>query len=193
MQIIRFPLINIIDNIFQIPLNNNENPISIGINNDNVFNENEDGNGNENTSLENNETQSQNIDQSAQNIFINNNFNNFIDIIENYLQNSIDNEIMNLSYEIPVQENIPEHQDVIIALDEKEFEDNIELINLSDNLEFKECLVCLEDFNENDKELVKIKCNHIFHKNCINKWLCYENNKCPVCRIEIGKGIPKNL
>ena len=41
---------------------------------------------------------------------------------------------------------------------------------------------------QND-ELVKIKCNHIFHCHCIKSWLCNESNKCPVCRIEVGKGI----
>jgi hypothetical protein len=56
----------------------------------------------------------------------------------------------------------------------------------------KECSVCLENFIEND-ELIKLKCNHNFHYNCIKNWLCKESNKCPVCRIEVAKGKPINI
>jgi hypothetical protein len=55
-----------------------------------------------------------------------------------------------------------------------------------------ECSICLENFIDNDK-LIKLKCNHNFHHNCIKNWLCKESNKCPVCRIEVAKGNPINI
>ena len=42
----------------------------------------------------------------------------------------------------------------------------------------KECAICLEEIK--DKKLIVLKCNHIFHKKCINTWL-KKNETCP-CR-----------
>jgi hypothetical protein len=40
-------------------------------------------------------------------------------------------------------------------------------------------------------EIRHIKCNHIFHKECIDPWLLNENHKCPVCREEVADHIAK--
>jgi hypothetical protein len=45
-----------------------------------------------------------------------------------------------------------------------------------------ECNICIEHIIDEDKYITK--CNHIFHKECINKWLQL-NNKCPYCRTEL--------
>lgn len=56
-----------------------------------------------------------------------------------------------------------------------------------------ECSICLESFDKNnDKNLVYLKCKHVFHKNCLQKWVgsqCEENNiiNCPLCRDTITK------
>ena len=42
----------------------------------------------------------------------------------------------------------------------------------------KFCCICLDNIRYNGIEL---KCNHIFHKNCIEEWKKY-NNICPICR-----------
>jgi hypothetical protein len=47
------------------------------------------------------------------------------------------------------------------------------------------CTICLENINsqpENEgmKE-VALKCNHLFHSDCINKWLAFKHT-CPTCR-----------
>ena len=59
-----------------------------------------------------------------------------------------------------------------------------------------ECPICMETINEKDK--VTLKCNHVFHYNCIlatlkndmkGKNQYYKNknrNKCPYCRSTIG-------
>jgi len=82
-----------------------------------------------------------------------------------------------------------EYEDVKIILEDEKFEE-LEKIEYDENITQKECLICLETFNENEK-LIKIKCNHIFHIDCIKKWVCYESNKCPVCRIDVNDGIKK--
>lgn len=83
------------------------------------------------------------------------------------------------------------YEDVKIILSEEQF-NNLECKSFKElNLnESKECLICIENFNEDD-DIIKIPCNHIFHKNCIKSWVCEESNKCPICRIEIDKGIQK--
>ena len=49
---------------------------------------------------------------------------------------------------------------------------------LSDNK--RSCLICLEDFKNREK-IYSLKCNHIFHIRCLNKWI-KRNHKCPICR-----------
>ena len=43
----------------------------------------------------------------------------------------------------------------------------------------KECSICFEDINENDKNI--LNCNHIYHEKCIEKWFSI-NHQCPLCR-----------
>ncbi|KAH7536624.1 hypothetical protein FEM48_Zijuj03G0004400 [Ziziphus jujuba var. spinosa] len=47
------------------------------------------------------------------------------------------------------------------------------------------CGICLEDFlaegiHDHD-ELHRLKCSHVYHKNCILEWL-QKHNTCPLCR-----------
>jgi hypothetical protein len=48
----------------------------------------------------------------------------------------------------------------------------------------KECYICLEKYIENE-ELTTLPCNHVFHKHCIQTWLCKEHITCPTCRVDI--------
>tara|TARA_A100001015_G_C15003490_1_gene719619 strand:- start:337 stop:816 length:480 start_codon:yes stop_codon:yes gene_type:complete len=41
------------------------------------------------------------------------------------------------------------------------------------------CSICLENL---EKNLVQLKCGHIFHKNCIDTWYKSQKNTCPICR-----------
>lgn len=51
--------------------------------------------------------------------------------------------------------------------------------------EAERCTVCLCEF-ETGEEVRNLRCTHIFHVNCIDKWLVY-NKKCPVCRLDVDK------
>ena len=47
------------------------------------------------------------------------------------------------------------------------------------------CPICLETY-QSDKsiQLIKLKCKHLFHNECIKPWLTLKSTKCPVCRKE---------
>jgi len=44
------------------------------------------------------------------------------------------------------------------------------------------CSICLCDHNDLKQQIIKIKCNHIFHVNCLSKWVTQNKNTCPMCR-----------
>lgn len=58
-------------------------------------------------------------------------------------------------------------------------EDQFNQLNF--NQELSECCICME----NKKLNIQLKCNHIFCKICIKKWLTEKSNTCPTCRTEI--------
>lgn len=47
-----------------------------------------------------------------------------------------------------------------------------------------ECTICLETFEEK-KKARQIICQHIFHQECIDVWLCM-NQTCPMCREDLS-------
>ncbi|KAF8243323.1 hypothetical protein K440DRAFT_613746 [Wilcoxina mikolae CBS 423.85] len=48
------------------------------------------------------------------------------------------------------------------------------------------CLICLSDYETGHECRQLVKCNHIFHKECIDEWLTTGRNSCPLCR---GEGV----
>ena len=52
---------------------------------------------------------------------------------------------------------------------------------LQDNI----CSICLDDF-KNEEIINKLKCNHIFHRDCLGSWLNDNNDSCPLCRAIIN-------
>ena len=47
-----------------------------------------------------------------------------------------------------------------------------------------QCAICLDELNDED-EVRRIPCMHVFHTNCIDRWL-QDHKKCPVCNYEIN-------
>lgn len=47
-----------------------------------------------------------------------------------------------------------------------------------------DCRVCLSRF-ESDSVVNRLPCGHVFHKNCVEKWLNYHHATCPLCRTQI--------
>eukprot|EP01018_Ginkgo_biloba_P000210 Gb_04644 [translate_table: standard] len=58
--------------------------------------------------------------------------------------------------------------------------------NFRDGLE---CAVCLCEFEENEKARLLPRCNHSFHKECIDMWF-HSHSTCPLCRTSAQPGPP---
>jgi hypothetical protein len=46
------------------------------------------------------------------------------------------------------------------------------------NLDY-ECLICLDEFKQG-QQIIMIKCGHLYHKPCIDKWFL-KKKTCPLC------------
>ncbi|KAL4586538.1 hypothetical protein LXL04_011174 [Taraxacum kok-saghyz] len=44
-----------------------------------------------------------------------------------------------------------------------------------------ECAICLNKV-EDDDEIRELRCDHHFHKNCLDMWVSYGHATCPLCR-----------
>lgn len=44
-----------------------------------------------------------------------------------------------------------------------------------------ECVVCLSAIGEDDEKMV-LRCGHVFHQVCLDRWLVFRNITCPLCR-----------
>ena len=58
---------------------------------------------------------------------------------------------------------------------------SIEYSNVSNHDD--KCPIC-RDSTEEESEFIKIKCNHIFHKQCIFQWI-KKSQSCPMCRTQL--------
>ncbi|GLJ55455.1 hypothetical protein SUGI_1190760 [Cryptomeria japonica] len=53
---------------------------------------------------------------------------------------------------------------------------------LTDSEEDFGCAVCLSSLKEDDEIRELCNCNHIFHRNCLDKWIDNYQDTCPFCR-----------
>ena len=86
-------------------------------------------------------------------------------------------ELLNLENKIGnVSRGLSQQQ--INNLEEEIYNSQIKL-NESTN----QCIICLSEFEIGEK-IRHLKCNHFFHKDCIDNWLQLQK-KCPTCNQEI--------
>ena len=64
----------------------------------------------------------------------------------------------------------------------KELSDVIGYV-VQDKLIGYECLICLEEFNE-EETVSLIKCGHIYHTHCLYSWFL-KKKTCPLCDDEL--------
>ena len=188
-HIIRLPIERILQNILRIPSINYDQQI-------------------ENTEENTEQNTEENAEENTEQIIAQRtteNLNNIINIFDRIISNNLTEssyQIFSLNNEL---DDLPEliennifnyininntYEDIKIVLEDEIFEKlNHQIYNNFDS-ELKECLICIDCLEENN-EITHLHCNHIFHKKCIKTWLCEESNKCPICRIDIDKGIPK--
>ena len=52
---------------------------------------------------------------------------------------------------------------------------------LTENNIKDECAICIEEIQDGDKCKI-LQCNHVYHENCIKKWVVFKNKQtCPMC------------
>lgn len=64
-------------------------------------------------------------------------------------------------------------------------------MTLSSLLTLQVCCICLAKYANND-ELRELPCSHLFHKECVDKWLKI-NALCPLCKNEVGDSLLSSL
>lgn len=77
-----------------------------------------------------------------------------------------------------------EEEEELTTLTEEEF-NNLESEKFEETEDI-DCAICIDKI-EKDMEIIKLNCNHKFHKNCIRSYLLNYNNKCPMCRSDINE------
>lgn len=79
--------------------------------------------------------------------------------------------------------NLTSMEDVKVTLTDEQFNKLFQEKITTDNLEKyrSDCNICMDEYKVDDI-IVKLGCNHVFHKDCIYGWLCNERVTCPICR-----------
>ncbi|BFZ58710.1 hypothetical protein PYCC9005_005775 [Savitreella phatthalungensis] len=47
-----------------------------------------------------------------------------------------------------------------------------------------ECVICLDTFID-DEEVLQLPCHHVYHPDCITKWLVERKRVCPICKSDV--------
>ena len=73
-----------------------------------------------------------------------------------------------------VQELVPEYMaSDLIRLDEESHHHSPEM-----------CSICLDEYSP-DEMVAELPCGHIFHSDCISKWLTERSSTCPLCKTDL--------
>ncbi|KAK4841641.1 hypothetical protein QYF36_007931 [Acer negundo] len=54
----------------------------------------------------------------------------------------------------------------------------------SEEEEVVECAVCLNTIEE-EEEMRELRCDHLFHSACLDRWVGYKHVTCPLCRVPL--------
>jgi len=54
-----------------------------------------------------------------------------------------------------------------------------------------ECVVCLSEIREGEERSEELRCKHVFHKCCLDRWVEHQRRTCPLCRDQLLSHIEK--
>ena len=117
-----------------------------------------------------------------------NNLNNFNNVnVENNYDNDLDDEDDDMEGGEEDEEDIflKKRNQFILELDEFQFKHLKKYSALKED----KCAICLLKYKGADI-IKEFPCKHIFHKNCIFKWL-KKSNVCPLCKYDITNDVNK--
>ena len=117
-----------------------------------------------------------------------NNLNNFNNInVENNYDNELDDEDDDMEGGEEDEEDLflKKRNQFILELDEFQFKHLKKYSALKED----KCAICLLKYKGADI-IKEFPCKHIFHKNCIFKWL-KKSNVCPLCKYDITNDVNK--
>ena len=95
-------------------------------------------------------------------------------------QNNLFGDIFSTFFENIGNRDNPTDEEIINELPETTIEDVSKL-----DQEKKNCIICLENFKNGDKAII-LPCIHIFHNECIKKWLQTQDS-CPICKHKLTR------
>ena len=72
-----------------------------------------------------------------------------------------------------------------------EFDKLLAQVQKLNKIEGEECMIC--HFPDSKDNLIKLDCNHFYHKDCIKKFMGLNISKCPYCNTKTKLVIPKAL
>ncbi|XP_074279833.1 brassinosteroid-responsive RING protein 1-like [Silene latifolia] len=58
----------------------------------------------------------------------------------------------------------------------------VKLSDVEEREECCECSVCLSDVRKDDVIRLLDNCKHVFHKDCLDRWMDLDHHTCPLCR-----------
>ena len=124
------------------------------------------------------------------NDFFNNGFNNMnnVNYDNNYENDDDENEEVENNEDNDDEENelfLQKRNQFILELDEFQFKHLKKYSALKED----KCPICLQKYKGADI-IKEFPCKHIFHKNCIFKWL-KKSNLCPLCKYDITNDVNK--
>ena len=122
------------------------------------------------------------------NSFFNGNFNNFNNNYNNNVENNYNDDNEEESEEGNNEEIelfMKKREQFILELDEFQYKHLTKYSALKED----KCAICLVKYKGIDI-IKEFPCKHIFHKNCIFKWL-KTSNFCPLCKYDISNDVNK--
>ena len=74
----------------------------------------------------------------------------------------------------------------IEAINNEIYNYNYNTVKILNDIDNEDCSICLEKLydEENNKEIISLDCNHLFHKECVDPWIT-RNRNCPLCKRNI--------
>lgn len=72
--------------------------------------------------------------------------------------------------------------------------DKLQKIEYNEKLDEEECPICIDKFSPESEIYKSDICDHLFHKQCIERWIIEKPN-CPKCRAEFApiQGVTENI